>query len=358
MLRFGLVGLLVSACSMDPRPTWDGESEGVAGETPSVFTSDDGTVEEPVASNDGDDQGIDGGGDTFVPRIEFVSRATTFWSTNAVAVDQDGDEGLMGMVGGGACVVFPDDGDLGDEEDVHECPDEPIAYFANGNVLVAGIGCDDVSVYAGNAQVFDVEIQGLVTVDVMGDAIVSLEQPFGGDCNLVTRDGRDVVDAVELPVEACAAGAAIVTDADAGAIYVAAGSLWAVDGDSARLIADDAGDRLALDRSTGTLVAAWTDSFQVSAWSVDGTALWTVDTEGAVKRLHEVGDRGVVVAHLSNRDDSVGRFLALGSEDGSLWGEAIAWPQVVDIDLSADGRAMLVATGTGTVYSYGVRLLD
>ena len=102
----------------------------------------------------------------------------------------------------------------------------------------------------------------------------------------------------------------------------------------------------ALDRASGTLVTAFAGGTQISGFAVDGAELWSQATEGPVARLHEVGDVGAVMAHLENNPSDVGRFVAYGSADGSVWGESIAWPQIRDLDVSADGSTMVVSTGT------------
>ncbi len=357
MMRVGLVGILVATgCTIDPTPSWDGQAEGVESAPPSVYTAEDGEVEEPVAAGDDADDVFESGDTEDAPLIEFTQTATTWWSATSIAVGPRGEEGLMGMEGGGACVILPDDGDLGDEEDVHDCPDEPIAYFANGNALVGGIGCDDLAIYAGNGRVMTVEANGLVAADAMGDQFVSVQTGDDG-CSVSIREGRHTVEAIAVDSALCESPS-LVTDAATGEIFVAAGSLWAIADGKSHLLADDAGDLLALDRASGTLVTAFAGGTQISGFAVDGAELWSQATEGPVARLHEVGDVGAVMAHLENNPSDVGRFVAYGSADGSVWGESIAWPQIRDLDVSADGSTMVVSTGTSTVYSYGIRLAD
>ncbi|MFT4622347.1 MAG: hypothetical protein ACI8PZ_001003 [Myxococcota bacterium] len=358
MVRFGLVGLLVSGCTIDPTPSWDGNSEGVQSEAPSVYTNGDDTVEEPVAAGSEDDPVLPGDDDDKDDaRIAFTQQATTYWSTNGIAVGHNGDEGLMGMSGGGACVIFPDDGSLGDEEDVHDCPDDPGSYFEDGSVLVAGIGCDDVSIYDGNGRVLDIAVPGLLGSEAIGNDFVAL-QSVDGSCELTQRHLDAVVSVTPLPVEACGERVALVTDAANGVTYIAAGSLWAVaDGDAA-LLSESAGDLLALDRASGTLVAGFRGDTELSGLALDGAELWTQPTLGPLARLHEIGSTGAVMAQLMNDWNDVGRFVAYGVADGSVWGESIAWPQIVDLDISSDGSTMVVSTDNSRVYSYGIRLND
>jgi hypothetical protein len=345
--------LVMTGCAVDADSSFNDRGDA-AGDFPSVYTADDGDVEEPVAAGDDSaNAGVEGAAPGLV---EFTQTGTSFWSTTSVAVNPDGDEGLLGMEGGGGCVIFPGDGGLGDESNDHECPDEPIGFLASGGVVVGGVGCSDLVVQLSNRTVH-IDIDGLMSAEIMGDQIVTVENSSLG-CDVVVRDGIDIAYSAELTADACTGDMSLVTDAASETIYVAMGDLWVVESGEASMLIEEAGDMVALDRASGMLVTGFRGGMQIDGFSADGTNVWSQATDAPIVRMHEVGSTGAVLAHLEVNPSDVGRFVAYGVADGVNSGEMVAWPEVVDFDISENGRALVVSTGNSRVYSYGIRLAE
>ena len=191
--------------------------------------------------------------------------------------------------------------------------------------------------------------EGFVTLQ-RGDitAPCSITRHTGPDASLTTLVSSDICGQPKTH---------IATDFESGGVYIATGEeLWSVAETDAALVTTDVA-HASVDRNTGDILVAAYGAEEVRMVSPDGTTLWTLATEGTVAGVRTMGTMGLGLVHVLGENDMPGTFVTVHLEDGVVWAEHVAWPNVQDWDVSADGSTFSVSTGSN-VYTYGVRLTE
>ena len=320
----------------------------------------------PVVSNDAagdqDAQGLSDEGDIHGGEqsgvsygIEFITLSTAFWGASSLAVTPDGNNGIMGMsYGTGTCEYNPDTGQLGSEDNSTDCDDEVLFYTWGGQAVVAGFECE-MLVYGDS----EVEIAGLLNAEVYGEGFVTLERgDISAPCQITRHTGADVATSTAVSSGICAQPKTLMTtDPEAGRVFIATGEdLWSVGETDAEVVATDVA-HAAVDRNTGDLMVAAYGAEEVRMLTAEGEELWTLPLEGTVAGVRTLGTMGLALVHVLGEGDMPGTFVTVHLEDGQVWAEHVAWPNVNDWDVSADGSTFSVAAGSN-VYTYGVRLVE
>ena len=88
-----------------------------------------------------------------------------------------------------------------------------------------------------------------------------------------------------------------------------------------------------------------------------GNMLWHSSTYGIIYDLIPVGEIGAVFALMYEDDLTPGSFVAYDGGHGDIWGEVVAWDNVIDVSVASNASKMLVAT-TNAVYTYDIIIED
>ena len=340
-----------------------------------VNDSNEGVYEAPLdlgsavandAAGDQDMQGLSDEGDIHLgdapgapnasnSAIEFATLSTAYWGASSLALTPDGSNGIMAMsYGWGTCEYNPETGQLGAEDNYTDCDDEVLFSTWGGDAVVAGYDCD-MLVYGDR----EIEIAGLLNADVYGEGFVSLQHgDLTAPCSVTRHTGAETSVTTQVTSDICSQPKTqMATDFESGSVYIATGEeLWSVGETAASLVTTDVA-YASVDRNSGDILVAAYGAEEVRMVSADGTTLWTLPTEGTVAGVRTMGTMGLGLVHVLGENDMPGTFVTVHLEDGVVWAEHIAWPNIQDWDVSADGSTFSVSTGSN-VYTYGVRLAE
>ena len=287
-----------------------------------------------------------------IPVLLAEQTALGWYSINGLAITSDGASGMLGMSGGYSCEYNPSGGYLAGADFTNQsCPDVPVEYDNEGRVMYL---CEeDIGFWSPSWGDQHYTVPGLVKVEVTSRGFVTIESDDG--CYVSRRDHDGIVESVEVPSVLCDTVSGIVVNEDSDIVYVANGDVYAINDSGYRIIAENSGDLIAFDSVHNTIVSAWSMGETLGAMNPAGELLWRVITPGIIHDLESVGDQGAVFALVYEDDALPGSFIAYDGERGEVWGDFIAWNDILDFSVARDASKVLVAT-SGSIYTYDITI--
>ena len=198
-------------------------------------------------------------------------------------------------------------------------------------------------------------VPGLLTAKVTAEGFVTIED--AEVCQVSRHDHDGGVVSVEVPSILCATTPWMDVDETNDVVYLANGDVYAVIDNGYRLLASDAGDMVAAAEAHKAAVVAWEGDTTIGAVDSAGRLLWRTEADGSIYDLESVGDRGAVFALVYEDLSLPGSFVAFDGAQGEVWGDGIAWNELLDFSITRDATKMIVSAN-GAVYTYDIIIED
>lgn len=273
-------------------------------------------------------------------------------SLDGLSLNADGSKAMAGM-GSLSCTLNTENGNIEDDRSIFDGDEEPDEWWDDEDdwedewedddeddedwddeeedereniLLLRSPSTGEVGLFDGT-QSFLYSTPNVVDAQMDSTGIVALaESDLGCQLMHIALDGTRID--TELPAEAC--GAEMDIDKTSDTVWLANGDLWSVRDGIAVLEAEDVGDKVTFDYTTGHVVTAYKGGTTVTAHGA-----WTYESEHGVRSLRHMGDSSAIL--LVTSGDTGSRLIALDSGDGYQVMDQAAPGLEAQITVSRDG---------------------
>lgn len=274
------------------------------------------------------------------PEIQMSHMSTLQSTTNGVVLHDNGQRGHAAMRGT-TCEFDTLNGWIVEDHDL-PTRSEDIQDALDGAVL----GTSPKGVHFVHSRLDDELVAGVVASRLLGGVTATIRVDEDGTCI-----GTFGPVTVELPAAACDPESDVAVDRVAEALIIATGGdVLAVDANGFTVI-DGGANLVVFDAVAERIYLARKGEREVWAIELDGSIAWTVELNGPVHAMSDMGIRGKIVAMIG--EEGRGTLVVMQGEDGLQVSEHPTPAPTDELTVSEDGTTLGVVL-EAEVYFYDV----
>lgn len=269
--------------------------------------------------------------------------------TSGFAMYTRGDSAIAGMIGA-TCEIDAETGGIGADWDAAQGEDDVVVDAGDETGLIIGgsgvfVLDPELGILPGPAG------RGFTDARLLEDDGIVALQATGSSC-VVRHDVAGNETATTVTDAACPAG--FDADPSTGTAWVGGPDAVFVVGADGTVTEQDGGDLLAWDATEQVLYAAIAGETWVRATEADGAVRWTVELDGAVTALTDMGAVGAVAVTVE-RGDGTGAIVILDGATGAVSSEVDSPSAADDLTASSGGDRLAVIL-RNEVHLFAVRV--